>query len=55
MWQEIGASDWVLRVLAEGYKLPLVCEPKRNRFSNHQSGLDHEEFVDGAIAELVQC
>ena len=55
VWREMGASDWVLRVLAEGYKLPLVCEPKRKRFSNHQSAFNHQEFVDSAIAELVQC
>ena len=32
-----------------------MCEPKQKIISNHQSELDHEEFVDGAIAELLQC
>ena len=53
MWQSMGASDWVSRVLSAGYKLPFVSEPRSSLFSNHKSADAHEEIVDGAISKLL--
>ena len=36
-WQFIGASQWLLRVLNEGYCLPFIEFPKRMFFRNHNS------------------
>ena len=50
-----GSLPAGLKVLAEGYRLPLVSEPRPRVFENRRSLVVHEKFVDNAIAELVQC
>ena len=34
-WQSIGASQWLLNVLCEGYCLPFVGFPVNKFFPNH--------------------
>ena len=36
-WQNIGASNWLLRVIREGYSLPFVELPEVKFFQNHKS------------------
>ena len=55
VWHEMGASQWIIKVLAEGYRLLLVSEPRPRVFKNHRTSVVHEKFVDNAIAELAQC
>ena len=52
-WQFIGASQWLLRVLNEGYCLPFVEFPKRMFFRNHNSVFCNYEFVSSEISKLL--
>ena len=52
-WKEIGTSDFILDVIAEGYKIPLLHEPESVFLRNNKSALEHKDFVDKAISELL--
>ena len=52
-WRSIGASQWLLNVLCEGYCLPFVALPVNKFFSNHKSASCHAEFVSAEIAKLL--
>ena len=54
-WREIGASQWVLDILENGYRLPFVKKPPVGVKRNQSSCKEHEQFVDEAVAALVQC
>ena len=53
-WQSIGASNWLLRVIREGYCLPFVDLPDVKFFQNHMSTLCNAEFVSSEISKLVK-
>ena len=52
-WQSIGASQWLLKVLHEGYCLPFVELPMSRTFQNHNSALCYLEFVSSEISKLL--
>ncbi|KAK2556560.1 hypothetical protein P5673_021473, partial [Acropora cervicornis] len=52
-WRSIGASQWLLNVLCEGYCLPFVDFPAIKFFPNHKSALCHAEFVSVEISKLL--
>ena len=52
-WQKIGAPNWILSILKEGYRLPFVNIPPGNDSPNNKSVLPHGEFVDQAMWELL--
>ena len=52
-WRGIGASQWLLNVLCEGYCLPFVGLPANKFFPNHKSALCHAEFVSVEISKLL--
>ena len=52
-WRSIGASQWLLNVLCEGYCLPFVDFPAIEFFPNHKSALCHAEFVSVEISKLL--
>ena len=54
-WREMGASQWVLNILENGYRLPFVKKPPVGVKRNQASCKEHEQFVDEAVAALVQC
>ena len=54
-WREMGASKWVLNILENGYRLPFVKKPLVGVKRNQASCKEHEQFVDEAVAALVQC
>ena len=54
-WREIGASQWVLDILENGYRLPFVKKPPVGVKRKQSSCKEHEQFVDEAVAALVQC
>ena len=33
-WESIGPSNWILKILREGYALPFVKPPPKVRFQN---------------------
>ena len=52
-WQNIGASQWLIKVLCEGYCLPYVELPLSKFFGNHNSASCHSEFVSLEISKLL--
>jgi hypothetical protein len=52
-WMNIGASDFVLDTIRNGYVIPFVNPPVSMYFKNNKSALDNSEFVDQAVSELV--
>ena len=49
----IGASDFVLDTIRNGYVIPFVNPPVSMYFKNNKSALDNSEFVDQTVSELV--
>ena len=52
-WRSINANDYVMDVIENGYKLPLITNPQPCHLKNNKSALDNEEFVQTAIQELL--
>ena len=53
-WQNIGASPFILSIIQYGYKIPFITAPSKIVQRNNQSALQHDQFVEQAILELVQ-
>ena len=53
-WQSIGASEFVLKTISEGYVIPFIEPPKSMIFKNNKSAFSNAEFVDKAVSELVE-
>jgi DICT domain-containing protein len=49
----IGASDFVLDTIRNGYVIPFVNPPVSMYFKNNKSALDNSELVDQAVSDLV--
>ena len=52
-WEKIGASDFILKVIREGYALPFVEVPESAEFSNNASARRYSDFVTSEISELL--
>lgn len=52
-WKSIGASDFIVDVIENGYKLPLFTLPNRIECKNNRSALNHPDFVSEAIKDLL--
>ena len=52
-WHTIGANSFVIDTIKFGYRIPFISTPCQASFSNNQSALNNESFVESAIAELV--
>ena len=52
-WESIGASQFILDILSNGYFLPLTSHPKDRQFPNHRSAYEEEEFVSESLASLL--
>ena len=48
-WKEIGASNWVIKILSQGYALPFTSEPEPALFRNNLSALHNADFVTKEI------
>jgi hypothetical protein len=53
VWESIGASEYILKIIDGGFTLPFISQPTRRIFDNHESILEHTDFVKGAIQELL--
>ena len=53
-WREIGASQYILSVIEDGYSLVFDSIPSQACFKNNNSALKHSEFVEKAILELLE-
>lgn len=54
-WRSIGASQFVIKIITEGYYLPFVSQPPIYHACNHRSALSHAEFVSAAVKDLMAC
>ena len=53
-WKEIGASDFILDVIENGYKLPFRTIPDIAEFKNNRSARENAQFVGDSIKELLE-
>ena len=52
-WEKIGASDFILKVIQEGYALPFVEVLEPAEFSNNASARRNSDFVTTEIFEWL--
>ena len=52
-WESIGSSNWVIKVIRDGYYLPFVGQPAPKFFNNHASCRKHSEFVTSEVHKLL--
>ena len=52
-WQFLGALDFILSVIRDGYKIPFISTPPPRRLTNNASALQEADFVSEAILELL--
>ena len=52
-WKSINASSFIVDIIENGYKIPLLKEPENMFSKNNKSALEHSDFVSSAIKELV--
>ena len=53
-WKSFDASPYVLDIISSGYKIPFIEKPPCAKFENNKSALDNFEFVNEALAGLVE-
>ena len=53
-WVNIGAAGFILSVIRDGYKIPLVVFPPPKISPNNGSALKEREFVSQAIFNLIR-
>ena len=53
-WRKIGASQFVLDIIENGYAIPFYETPRKAEFSNNASALSHSLFVEESIKELCK-
>ena len=52
-WRSIGAPDFILSIIENGYRLPFISFPLAVKLRNNTSARLHADFVDQAVLELV--
>ena len=52
-WRSIGAPDFILSIIENGYRLPFISFPLPVKLRNNKSARLHAAFVDQAVLELV--
>lgn len=53
-WRFIGAPKFILDIISDGYKIPFITIPPPVHLKNNGSALEHSDFVNDAILELLQ-
>jgi len=53
IWRSIGASQFILDVIDNGYRIPFHYTPPPSFLRNNKSALAHSSFVEEAISELL--
>jgi hypothetical protein len=53
-WQDNVKNDYIVKIIAEGYKLPLLAIPQDSWIKNNKSARDNEVFVDEEIGKLLE-
>ena len=52
-WEHIGASRFIRDTIVYGYKIPFIYTPPAASFGNNRSAIQHSEFVEQAISDLL--
>ena len=52
-WEQIGTSKFILEVIKEGYKIPLLHKHVKTFLKNNKSSVEHKYFVDTAIVSVI--
>ena len=52
-WRNIGTCSFILDIIENGYKIPLISLPSRTLCKNNRSALLEAEFVSSAIQDLL--
>ena len=52
-WEHIGASRFIRDTIVFGYKIPFIYTPPVASFGNNRSAIQHSEFVEQAIFDLL--
>ena len=52
-WHDIGAPEFILSIIQDGYRLPFETIPSGNVLNNNMSSLHYPKFVEEAILELL--
>ena len=52
-WKHIGASRFIRDTIVFGYKIPFIYTPPVASFGNNRSAIQHSEFVEQAISDLL--
>ena len=52
-WEKIGASDFFISTIKDGYIIPFLETAKRIHCSNNKSAFNYSSFVSDAIEELL--
>ena len=52
-WEDIGASDFIISTISEGYKIPFIDSPEPAEFKNNRSAIHNSEFVSDSLRELI--
>ena len=52
-WEHIGASCFIRNTIVSGYKIPFIYTPPAASFGNNRSAIQHSEFVELAISDLL--
>ena len=52
-WINIGAPDFIVNTIREGYKIPFLIDPLQCVQRNNISAMDHKEFVSQAVLDLL--
>ena len=52
-WRYIGAPNFILSIIENGYRLPFISLPLSVKLRNNKSARIHADFVDQAVRELL--
>ena len=52
-WIDIGAYDFIIDTIRDGYKIPFYSVPPSVCLYNNLSAMKHTDFVDSAIQDLL--
>ena len=53
-WKNIGANDYIISIIENGYKLPLKQIPESTFLDNNKSEKDNMTFVSKEVENLLQ-
>jgi hypothetical protein len=53
-WTQNVHNEYIVNVIAQGYRLPLLEVPKASEIRNNKSAREHCEFIDGELKRLLE-